>query len=198
MKANSGICKSRFSQILVRENRLDKNGFETWAFMPGMLFLATRKWWGDGGERTRPHEGTDFGLYVDAEGRVVRLEEGTRVPVMYDGVIAGIIDDFLGKSVIVAHGSSEAGIGPFLTIYGHTVPFPDLAVGATVGAGRIIATIGSRKGVAVFPHLHISVGRATGLIPHEQLDWKNMESGVAMSDPLDLILDGPYRLLPQG
>ena len=199
MKPDSGMDKSGFGRILVRENRLDEKGFEMWAFLPGMLFRATHKWWGDKGRRTMPHEGTDFSLYVDTGGRVVRLEEGARVPVMFDGVVVGIVDDFLGKSVIVAHGSAGAGVAPFLTIYGHTAPLSDLSVGAAVGAGNIIATIAGTggRGSAIYPHLHISVGRTTGSIPPEKLDWENMESGVAMSDPLDLILDGRYRVLPQ-
>jgi hypothetical protein len=188
--------KSRFTEFIVRENGLDRKNFR-WAFWPGMLFLAMEKWWGDRGERTVPHEGVDFCLHEDRQGKLRRLEEGARVPVMYDGVVVRIIDDFLGKSVIVAHHFTEDMNDPFITIYGHTVPLPDLEMGAAIGAGEIIATIAhGRSGVGVHPHLHLSVGRATGLVSYKGLEWGNMTEAVAMSNPLDLIEDG-YHVLPQ-
>ena len=198
METGRTAGKSRFTEFLVRENRLDGCGFEAWAFWPGMLFGAAVKWWGDRGKRTVPHEGVDFRLYTDRRGRVLCLEEGIRVPVMYDGVIVRIIDDFLGKSVLAAHGLSGPLRRPFLTVYGHTVPRPDLAVGAAVTAGDVIATIagaGRSKGAA-YPHLHVSMGRTSGLVPYERLEWASMKAALVLADPLDVI-DGPCRMLEQ-
>jgi murein DD-endopeptidase MepM/ murein hydrolase activator NlpD len=198
MKEVPTAGKSRFTEFLKRENRLDRCGFEAWAFWPGMLFRAAVTWWGDREKRAVPHEGVDFCLYADRRGRVLCLEEGIRVPVMYDGVIIRIIDDFLGKSVLAAHGLSGADRTPFLTVYGHTVPRPDLAVGAAVTAGDVIATIagaGGSKG-AVHPHLHVSMGHTSGLVPYERLEWGNMKAALAFANPLDVI-DGPYRMLEQ-
>ena len=197
MKEDPAISKSRFTEFLVRENSLDRHGFDAWAFRPGMLFLATEKWWGDQGKRTLPHEGVDFCLYEDRQGRVLRLEEGIRVPVMYDGVVVRIIDDFLGKSVIAAHGSPEADGPLLLTIYGHTVPLPELAVGKAVKAGEIIASIAraGRSGGTVYPHLHVSVGRTSGLDSCRTLTWANMAKMVVMSNPLDLMAEDRYHMI---
>jgi murein DD-endopeptidase MepM/ murein hydrolase activator NlpD len=197
MAENRRRSASRFTEFLVSENGLHVKGFDAWAFMPGMLFSASAKWWGDRGARTLPHEGVDFRLYTDRRGRVLHLDGGTKIPVMYDGIIVRIMEDFLGKSVVVAHGPSTANATPFLTIYGHTAPLANLAVGAAVEAGEIIATIapaGASEG-AVPPHLHISVGTLSGLVSCDRLEWKNMNDALIMSDPLALITNGRHRLI---
>lgn len=188
---------SWFTQFLIRENGLDRNGFEEWAFQSGMLFSATTKWWGDRGKRVVPHEGVDFCLYVDRQGRVFQLEKGTRIPVMYAGVVVNIIDDFLGKSVVVAHDCLKDGAPPLLTIYGHTAPLSGLTPGKSVEAGEVIATIafGQNPLPRISPHLHVSVGFATGIVPYEKLDWKTMGVAVALSNPLDLLVEGRYCLV---
>ena len=68
-----------------------------------MLFNSTDKWWGDQGKRDKPHEGLDLCLYKDREDKILRLGENAKVPVIYDGIVVGIVDDFLGKSVIIEH-----------------------------------------------------------------------------------------------
>ena len=41
---------------------------------------------------------------------------------MYDGIVVKIIDDFIGKTIIMKHSFPEIGEGTFLTLYGHTMP----------------------------------------------------------------------------
>jgi murein DD-endopeptidase MepM/ murein hydrolase activator NlpD len=197
MADNRRQSTSRFTEFLVSENGLHVKGFDAWAFMPGMLFSASAKWWGDRGARTLPHEGVDFRLYTDRRGRVLHLDEGTKIPVMYDGIVVRIIEDFLGESVVVAHGSSASDATSFLTIYGHTAPLANLAVGAAVEAGEIIAMIapaGASEGT-VPPHLHISVGTLSGLVSCDSLEWKNMKEALTAWDPLDLITNGRHCLI---
>lgn len=184
-----------FTQFLVRENALDKGGFRGWVFHAGMLFRATEKWWGDKAKRSAPHEGLDLCLYRNRRNRVVSLDVNVRIPVMYDGVVMKIIDDFLGKSIVVEH-TLEGGNTTLLTIYGHTVPIRNLNVGRAVKEGKVVATLADpgtpSRGAS--PHLHISVFRNTGRASSEAFEWKNIDQpGLEMLNPLDA-LDGPYFL----
>ena len=128
----SPIHTTRFTEFMLRENGLERRGFHAWVFLPGMLFNAHDKWWGDKGKRTRPHEGLDVGLFSDRQGRFFRLEEETKIPAMYGGTVVAIVDDFLGMSIVLEHRLPDSG-GPFLTIYGHTVVREGLRPGS---AGR--------------------------------------------------------------
>ena len=188
--------KSRFTAHLIRENGLQEQGFEGWLFHPGMLFNAADTWWGRKGKRTRPHEGLDLCFYKDGQGSVLRLQEGSRVPAIYDGAVVKIIDDFLGKSVIVEHRLPSAPGRALIAVYGHTVPGTTCPIGAFVRAGESIATIAgpgaSRRDI--HPHLHLSLGWLSGTIPRESLTWENMSRGIFMVDPLHVI-DGPSSTL---
>ena len=97
------LKNTRFTEFLIQKNALDQGGFKEWVFCPGMLFNSTDKWWGDQGKRDKPHEGLDLCLYKDREDKILRLGEKAKVPVIYDGIVVGIVDDFLGKSVIIEH-----------------------------------------------------------------------------------------------
>ena len=99
----NAIRASRFTEFMLRENGLDRRRFQAWAFLPRMLFGAADKWWGDGGKRVIPHEGVEFCLFLDGLGRLSCLGEGMRIPAMYDGTVAAMIDDFLGTSIILEH-----------------------------------------------------------------------------------------------
>jgi murein DD-endopeptidase MepM/ murein hydrolase activator NlpD len=111
--------------------------------------------------------------------------------VLYDGVLVGILGDFLGESLIVKHAASDAGTTEFCTIYGHTVPRSDLCIGRVVKQGETIATVAdvgrSRSGVS--PHLHISMGLASGTISYGELDWGAIADPGIMTlvDPLPFI-----------
>jgi murein DD-endopeptidase MepM/ murein hydrolase activator NlpD len=193
MKAFQNI--SHFTEFLAARNKLD---LAAWAFLPGMLFMAPDKWWGDRGRRALPHEGVDLCFYADPSGKIMSIGEGTGIPVMFGGVIARIIDDFLGESVMVAHGLPGKGQGTFLTIYGHTAPVTGLRAGDEVRPGDVIATVASVKhpNATVRPHLHVSAGTLPGRVPAESLDWSNMGQALALTDPLALIADH-YRLIDQ-
>ena len=128
--------KSHFTEFLIRENVLNQGGFAYWIFQPGMLFNSSDKWWGDPGLRNKPHEGLDLCLYGNHGQPIRRIGENTRVPVMFDGVIIAMIDDFLGRSVIVEHAPSDSRRLKFYTIYGHTNPRSGFQVGSTLKAGK--------------------------------------------------------------
>ena len=177
---------------------LDLPGVEEWLFCPGMLFQATGKWWEDRGRRRRPHEGLDLLLYRDQHGRVLHLNETTRIPVMSDGVVVGIIHDLLGKSVIVEHPVPDKDNERSYTIYGHTRPQNGIRAGTAVNRGDAIATVASpgRSAFPMAPHLHISIAWAPEPISHDRLNWDTIGASemLTLLDPLSLI-DWRYRIL---
>ena len=89
--------------MLLAENGLEQNEFEYWVFCNGMLFNSPDKWWGDFGLRDFPHEGIDLCQLKDRSGRIHRLDEKTRIPVMHDGVIKAMFKDYLGQALIIEH-----------------------------------------------------------------------------------------------
>lgn len=167
----------------------DSNDFREWVFCPGMLFGAEYKWWGNRGKRNKPHEGLDLCLYRDMRNKIFRLDENTMVPAMYDGLVVGIIDDFLGKSVLIEHSLPDR--ETICIIYSHINPVQNLNVGSKVHEGDIIASLSnvseSKSGIS--PHLHISTGVIAGDTSYEQIDWGtiNDPNMFTLMDPLKLI-----------
>ncbi len=192
------LRKTRFTEYLVQENALHGHGFQEWIFYPGMLFNAADKWWGDQGKRDKPHEGLDLCPYRDRRGKMRRLDNKTKIPVIYDGTVVGIINDFLGKSVIIEHGFTDRDNNRFCTIYGHINPHKSLHVGKTLKEGDIIATLADLRNskVTTPSHLHISLGRAHKFISYDKLDWKTMgaPNTLNLMDPLH-VLGWRYRVL---
>ncbi len=180
--------KSRFTSYLVRENNLEREGFAAWIFYPGMIFGTYESWWGEKRKRTLPHEGIDLCFYQDAAGKISSLVEGTRVPVMYDGTVKKIIEDFLGHSIIVEHRMPGSSKSAFLTIYGHTIPEQGLKAGRRVREGEVLATMAARPGskTAPLPHLHLTCVRGLTSVACEDLDWAAIgdRDKVELCDPL--------------
>jgi len=149
------------------------------------------KWWGNQGKRERPHEGLDLYLYRDREKRILQLDEKTRIPVLYDGVVVRVMDDFIGNSVMVEHHLPESQSLKFCTIYGHTDPPSSLDVGRIVKAGDILASLARPKKSQrnIPPHLHISVGWVINKISYDHLDWESMATSNPLKwvDPLQVI-----------
>ena len=185
------LSKTRFTEFLVRENSLDECGFEEWSFYPGMLFNAPDKWWGDQGKRDKPHEGLDLFLYRDQRDRILHLDKKTKIPVMYDGVVVGIVNDFLGKSVIIEHCFPDSDNRRFCTIYGHTNPHGGINIGRIVKQGDIIATLAApgKSKAGISTHLHITVGWIFKFILYDRLDWETIGAPDTMTllDPLNVI-----------
>lgn len=156
-----------------------------------MLFNAMEKWWPSQGKRQRPHEGLDICLYRDRENRILSLDEKTKIPALYDGVVVRVMDDFIGKSVMVEHRLSDGDHSRFCTIYGHTNVSRDLHAGSIVKAGDILAFLARPNKVQsnIPPHLHISVGWISDRISYENLDWEIMSTSKALEwlDPLQVI-----------
>jgi len=163
-----------------------------------MLFASTEKWWGDKGKRKIPHEGLDLCFFVDRQKKILSLRKGIKIPVMNHGTIVKIMNDYLGKSIVIEHGLENSDHKTFITIYGHTIPNKHLCIGEKVASGDCIATLAdTRESLSGLPsHLHISAGWLSKELSYDQLDW-NMIGGsklLTLIDPVDLI-NFPYPIL---
>ncbi len=86
-------------------------------------------------------------------------------------------------------------------MYGHTVPMKGLSAGDPVKAGQVIAMVAPRKVSKshVPPHLHLTIGRSTGPVDYETLDWATIANrgGLQLIDPMEII-DSDHVLLEGG
>ena len=190
----------QFSIQMVSCNNLDDEGFIEWLFSPAMLFGSHDKWWGGTGGWDTPHEGLDICRYRTSDGAIGYLGAGALVPVIYEGRIVHVIDDFLGKSVFVVHDKESRDGDRLFTIYSHITPRNCVRPGKTLNAGDYVGTIADplSKGRTVRPHLHISAARITDTVTPGELDWStiNGNTGVTLVNPLG-ILDLPYSILEE-
>ena len=185
------LPQTAFSEYLLRCNGLDKTGFDSWIFYPGMLFGAEARWWGKRGHRDRRHEGLDLCLYRDKAGRIHSLNRKTKIPVMFEGEVVKIHDDFLGKSIYIAHHIYDSSGNQLCTIYGHTEPYGEVASGGLLGEGDLIATVAdaSKRRAEIPSHLHISVAWVPQSLSRESLNWETISrtGEVTLQNPLEVI-----------
>ncbi len=184
--------------MLIEANAVDQWGFENWIFCPGMLFNSPHKWWGDHGRRDFPHEGIDLCMYLDHSGRIRRLDEETRIPVMHNGVVKAMFKDYLGTTVVIEHENSVNDTGVFISLYAHTNPRSDIAVDVIVKEGDIIARFGDTRNSKshIIPHLHFSLGKPSNSFSYEGFVWNTIRAPemITLLDPLSII-DWPYQEL---
>jgi len=194
------IRKSNFSALLITSNGIDKKGFIQWVFYPGMLFQSEAKWWGDWGIRKRPHEGLDLCLYQDTDGIVHTLDAGVHIPVLYEGTVVRLIDDYIGKTVFVLHDIYDKNQNQLCSIHGHTDPCDPIEAATLVQEGAVIATIsdGAGRGAQMSSHLHLSIAWVPKSYDYQQLNWETLyHSEVMLTNPLDFI-ECNYAILPAG
>jgi murein DD-endopeptidase MepM/ murein hydrolase activator NlpD len=201
VRSGSLFPKARFTKAFIEENSLRMKGFAAWVLHPDMLFGARQNWWGSKKQRPEPHEGIDLCLFRDGCGRIIPVDERVRVPAMYDGIVATIVADFLGESIILEHRFPGDGRGVLLTIYGHTVRAEGLAEGDSVREGQVIASVAPPKTSksSAPPHLHLTVAWSPTPISYDALNWETIgdSSGLQLLDPLP-ILNGIYEVVDNG
>ncbi len=189
--------KTRFTEFLCDENNLHEQNFKEWIFFPGMLFAAENKWWGDNGKREHPHEGLDLCFFRNRRNQIIRLNEKMKIPAISDGIVVRILDDFMGRSIILEHALPGNNCNRFYTIYGHTNPNADLQVGRIVKEGDIVATLAVSKKAktGILPHLHITLGWTLSKIAYDHLNWESIGNPdlLTLIDPLS-IFDRNYRI----
>lgn len=179
-----------FTTHFVAVNQLAARGFQGWAFLPGMLFAAKRVWWQapEPAARPRPHEGVDLATFSDSAGALHYLAAGTKVPVLADGEVVAIFADFLGQSILVAHGRQRQGEAMFYSLYAHLRAEAEITVGHLCHGGEVIGRIAPCSRGRVPPHLHLSTLWLTGTI-NGVLSWPRLNDMTALQfcDPLELI-----------
>lgn len=192
------VEKTFFSKRLLECNGLHEDGFERWAFHPGMLFGAREKWWGDRGTRPSPHEGIDLCLYTNKPGHLLELDESTRIPVMFDGEVTKIEKDYLGQSVYVGHAIDDGHGRRLWTMYGHMRLADHIKPGVRVSQGDIIASLTRvrEKTTGPRPHLHLTMAWVSPERAFRELNWETLhDPGIAvLLDPLHA-MDCMYNIL---
>ncbi len=184
--------------MLIKANDIDPSDFHSWIFCPAMLFNSPDKWWADHGRRDYPHEGIDFCLYRDRSGRMLRIHENTRIPVIHDGVVRARFADYLGEAVIIEHQNAQRGNETYLSVYAHTTPQDGIQAGTMVKKGDIIVTIAgtSRSKSKILPHLHFTLARPSPDLVYDSFVWNKMRDPdlVALQNPISII-DWPHHVL---
>lgn len=193
MEESPSPQRSGFTDVISAKNAL---AFKSWVFCPGMLFGSDHKWWGGRGVRGTAHEGLDLLLYKNDQGEVLRLDENTRIPAIYDGTVVRVIDDYLGRSIFIDHGMH--GEKRLITAFGHTKPLEHIRAGGKVKASEIAATIAGVRGPKpkTAPHLHITAALVPADFNYESLKWETIGSSgmIKLIDPLEIIGGGSDRI----
>lgn len=184
-------AKSPFGKYLVALNRPRLDNFHKWLFLPGMLFNAVEKWWGDNGIRPAPHEGLDLCQFEEVSGKQKTLDWHTKIPAAFAGEVVKIDRDFLGQSIFIRHEIFDAYGRQLYSAYGHTRPEDTLRVESQVAAGEAIATISDfpNPKLAVLPHVHLTFAWMPGDIDISGLNWDNIGkiSDITLIDPLAVL-----------
>ncbi len=183
------------SSVFAKHSWVKQPGITRWLFRPGMLFGAKQKWWESEEARQSMHEGLDFYAFLDAQGSHELLDTTFHIPVLFDGEIVSVFDDFLGKTILVKHEQFQVDEKIFCTIYGHVSPLSTIQTGFQISAGDSIATIAAPEfeKSKVPPHLHLSTAFVPNMIITETVDWKSLSRPpVMLCDPLD-ILEVEYK-----
>jgi len=187
--------KSGFTEHFIRANGLRKNDFKEWLLCSGMFFEAPNQWWRIQGKRKKLHQGLDLGFYRNQKKGIIGFDDNTKIPTIYDGLIVGIFNDFLGKSIFIKHEISSADNGTLCTILGHLTPESEICPGMRLEEGEIIARVASSVTSSVRSHLHLSMGWIKKEITDEFLDWQgiSISETLKLIDPLGII--GRYSLV---
>ncbi len=133
----------------------EESGFKCWVFRPGMLFGDGREWWGDKSRRRTVHEGLDFATGLLPGGTISNVPEGIRVRSLAAGEVVAILDDFVGKTVVIRHPVVCRFEGEvFHTLLSHIQP----QVGRLdhVSKGQTVGAIGKSTNTSAPPHLHLT------------------------------------------
>lgn len=157
---------------------------EKWSFKPGMLYGGLDKWW-SGGRRNSPHSGIDLCAYETQSGDINRLGSGIKVPVMYPGIVAAVIDDFMGKTVVIKHDA----VSGLYTMLGHINPDVGIEAGFKADINAVTGTIAMPKSISIRPHLHVSIAIVPDGIESFRLDWRYFEGDGRryLIDPLNYL-----------
>jgi len=184
-----------FASNLIRINQLDRLGVDRFVFFQAMLVFSTQKWWPGGGLRKAVHEGLDICFFISGSRQIFRLDETTKIPILYEGRIVHVMDDFLGTTVVARHSLTKnaSGESGFFSFYAHIRPEAEIRVGDSLKSGEIVGTIAdaSPASMNIPAHVHISMAWERMLPPVQHLTW-DILNGIDRSvfiDPLPLLFE---------
>jgi murein DD-endopeptidase MepM/ murein hydrolase activator NlpD len=110
---------------------------------------------GDGNLRRTRHEGIDFAEGRQPGGEMGRIPEGTPVRAMVEGKVVAVLDDFLGKTVVVRHPAIVRPDGTVLcTLYSHIQP--DSGLSGPVAKRQLLGRVAKQKAAGAPAHLHLT------------------------------------------
>ncbi|MCX7856426.1 MAG: M23 family metallopeptidase [Deltaproteobacteria bacterium] len=182
-------AESDFTRLFFESNGIKFSSFRNWVFYPGMLFESQKKWWNEGKQRTKPHQGVDLCFYRTEVKKVDRIKPGMFVPSLFSGYVVSVVDDYLGKSLFVFSHPD------LLWAYGHLDLDVDIKEGKELKEGQILGVISQNVKNGIFPHIHISIGRVIGKAT-QRLDWNliNEDAIIKLVDPMPYI-SSEYELM---
>jgi hypothetical protein len=159
--------------------RLTKEcGFERWVFRSGMLFSDHTEWWATRDRRRTAHEGIDFAEGLTAAGRIISIPEGTPVRAISDGEIVALLDDFLGKTVVVRHPTLIHETGDiFYTLYSHIQPASESL--GMISKGTVLGRVGKATNTRTPAHLHLTGAWIPRSIRSSEIGMEHINPGFA-------------------
>jgi hypothetical protein len=182
------VNKSNFTRNIIVLNRLNGLGFKDWLLKPGMGFGEPEKWWPGQGIRPTPHEGLDLTGFLDHNHVEHRLPTNTIVVPLFRGRLVNIIDDFLGRTVIIDHQIINRYDQSLHGFYAHLLPAAQLTTGADLHEEEGLGTIAAGNQICP-PHLHISTVWVARNFPVGQISWADFvgQEGFQPCDPLGFL-----------
>jgi hypothetical protein len=180
--------ESSFFRDILHLNGIPRQDVEAFVFNRGMSFGDTVKWWGSGGERQSPHEGLDLLFYRKKSGEIKKLVPGTLIPAVFNGEVVLVIDDFLGKSLLIRH-STDIFDAPIYSLSAHIKPLQKIMPGTTVAGGEPVAEIAELPGnnFSIYPHLHLSLALIENDFELDRISWESISKSekIKLLDPVD-------------
>jgi len=116
------------------------------------------------------------------------------VPAFAGGTVAGVIDDFVGQSIVVRADND------LVIIQAHVLPHPAIQPGVRIQTQEAIASI-AEPGVrppGLLPHVHITLGKPHPGVDLRSLTWPDLNAGKKLDllDPLGF-MDCNHLVLPE-
>jgi murein DD-endopeptidase MepM/ murein hydrolase activator NlpD len=171
----------------------EESGFKYWIFDRGMLFGDCIEWWGDCSRRRTVHEGIDFAKGCRPGSGISCIPEGIAVRSIADGEAVTMLDDFIGKTVVVRHPSITRPNGDvFHTLLSHIQPL--ITKMGSITKGQVIGKVGKLTNVRVPAHLHLTGAWFPESLAPNEMTIEHIHPAfdpVALVNFKDLILDNP-------
>ena len=158
--------------------------FEGWLIEDGMGYKkdhGTKEWWNreKSKERINPHEGVDFCWYKGKE--VQQVKHGQSIPLISDGILDGIVKDFLGHTFLFRTSFTDEDQRPLYIAYAHSSENKgiELEIGKSYKKDDELLVIAESQ-YKTPSHLHLSIFWAKKGFKLQTFDWTtvNVETSI--------------------